>query len=201
MLGWTGIPGGSFRPMAFLFRRQVRRILFALLLASPLGGTAGWVQAQTFDATNLREPANLGMKWLVNAGDDPAYAHPDFDDSHWTIFDPYLPIGRVFPQHPGVIWYRLHVKVDPHSTGLALSEIQISRAFEVYVNGERLIVDGQVAPYRAFTSGAQLLGRIPDRLASAGSLVIAMRVGISAAEWTNGQDSGFYATNLVLGQY
>jgi hypothetical protein len=33
-----------------------------------------------------------------------------------------------------------------------------------------------------------------------GSLVIAMRVLISPAEWSNGSDPGFFATNLTLGQ-
>ena len=77
--------------------------------------------SQTFDATRLREPADLGAKWLVHAGDDPAYARPDFDDSQWTLFDPSTSVTKLFPQNrPDVIWYRLRVKVDPTQTGLAL---------------------------------------------------------------------------------
>lgn len=167
-------------------------LLFALL--------APCARAQTFDATHLRQPANLDMKWLVHAGDNLAYASPDFDDSHWQLFDPSGSIASVFPQHPDVVWYRLHVKVDPSQTGLALSEVNISRAFEVYVNGERLIASGRVAPFVPYTTSARLLAPIPERMLASGSLLIAMRVHISALEWSAGPNSGFNSDNLTIGQ-
>ncbi len=100
-----------------------------------------------------------------------------------------------------VVWYRLHVKTDPAATGLALSERNVSRAFEIYVNGERLIASGKVAPYEPYSSSAWILAHIPDRMVATGSLVIAMRVHISDSEWTTVQDPGFFATNLKIGQY
>jgi hypothetical protein len=140
--------------------------------------------AQTFDATNLREPADLGGKWLVHAGDDPACARPDFDDSLWTLFDPHTSITTLFPHiRPEVVWYRLRVKVDPAQTGLALKEFEIARAFEIYVNGERLIAAGQVSAFSPYTVNARVLRRIPNRLLATGSLVIALRVHISSVEW------------------
>ena len=157
--------------------------------------------AQTFDATNLHQPADLDIKWLVYAGDDPAYASPDFDDSGWTLFDPHSSLANLFPQrHPEVVWYRLRVKVNPAQSGLALNEKNISRAFEIYVNGERLISVGQISPFVPYTQSARLLARIPDRIVSTGSVVIAMRVHLSAAEWGNGQNPGYYANNLTIGQ-
>lgn len=167
-------------------------LLFVLL--------APCARAQTFDATHLRQPANLDVKWLVQAGDNLAYASPDFDDARWPLFDPSGSIGSVFPQHPDVVWYRLHVKVDPAQTGLALSEINISRAFEIYVNGERLIASGRVAPFVPYTTSARLLAPIPQRMLASGSLVIAMRVHISALEWSAGPNSGFNSDNLTIGQ-
>jgi hypothetical protein len=158
------------------------------------------IRAQTFDATHLREPANLAMKWLVQAGDNPAYASPDFDDSHWTLFDPSSSIESLFPRHPEVLWYRLHVKVDSTQTGLALSEMKLSRAFEIYVNGERLMASGQVAPFVPYTSDARVLARIPDRVSASGAIVIALRVHISTLEWNVGQDPGLYSDNLTVGQ-
>jgi len=53
-------------------------------------------RAQTFDATNLEEPVDLGATWLVHAGDDPAYADPKLDDLHWTPFDPHSSITTIF---------------------------------------------------------------------------------------------------------
>jgi hypothetical protein len=154
-----------------------------------------------FDATNLREPADLDSVWLVHAGDDPAYARADFDDSQWTPFDPHTSITDLYPNGcPELVWYRMRVKVDPRQTGLALRELSISRAFEVYVNGERLIASGQIAPFVPYTLNARILKRIPDRLLAPGSLLIAIRVHISRSESLNGLYPGYYAYNLALGQ-
>jgi sigma-B regulation protein RsbU (phosphoserine phosphatase) len=185
--------------MACRISSRLPRLLFLCIVAiAPWADVSA--QAQTFDASHLREPANLAVKWLTQAGDNPAYPSPDLDDSHWTLFDPSGSIESLFPHHPDVVWYRLHVKVDPTQTGLALSEIKLSRAFEIYVNGERLIATGQVLPFVPYTSDARLLVRIPDRVLASGAIVIALRVHISALEWNVGQDPGLYSGNLTLGQ-
>ena len=158
--------------------------------------------AQTLDATGLRQPADLGAPWLIHGGDDPAFARPGFDDSQWILFDPYKTILTAFPKdRPEVVWYRLHVKIDPAQTGLGLREWNISSAFEVYVNGQRLIACGQVAPYAGYNSGARVLARIPDRLLAGGALLIAIRVHLTPNEWNSGQFPGFYPSNLTLGQW
>jgi sigma-B regulation protein RsbU (phosphoserine phosphatase) len=54
----------------------------------------------------------------------------------------------------------------------------LARAFEVYVNGERLMTSGQFAPFRPYTYNSQILARIPDRMVATGLLVVALRVGI-----------------------
>jgi hypothetical protein len=156
--------------------------------------------AQTFDATNLRQPTDLSSTWLIHAGDDRAYARPDFDDSQWIKFDPHSDIHSLFPdQHPGVIWYRLKVKVSPDQTGLGLKEQSISKAYEVYVNGERLIAAGSIVPFVPYTMNARILEPIPDRFLVSGTLVIAVRAHISPIEWT-AQGPGFVAQNLTFGQ-
>ena len=176
------------------------RFLFSLVFAFLFAIAARSAFTQTFDATQLRQPADFDMKWLVHDGDNPAYASPDFDDANWPLFAPSGSIGSLFPQHPDVIWYRLHVKVDPTQRGLALREIDISRAFEIYVNGERLIASGRVAPFVPQTTSARLLAPIPVRMLASGSLVIAMRVRISALEWSAGPNAGFNSDNLTIGQ-
>ena len=181
-------------------RRHTPLQALSLLLLIVLAASAARAQKSSFDATNLREPADLGVPWLVQAGDAPAYANPDFDDSQWTHFDPHSDLKSVF-QHsrPEVVWYRLRVKVSPTDTGLALREKSISRAFEIYVNGERLIASGQVAPYTPYTLNSRIGMRIPDRMIASGSLLIAMRVHISHAEWGS-TNPGYFASNLALGQ-
>ncbi|WP_348262574.1 SpoIIE family protein phosphatase [Telmatobacter sp. DSM 110680] len=155
---------------------------------------------QNFDASRLLQPASLGdVKWLVQAGDNPAYADPNFDDSHWQVFDPHKSIDALYPQLPAVVWYRLHIKVDPATSGLALSECLISQAFEIYVNGQRLMVLGSVSPWVAYTSNARVLVPIPDQMNAGGELVVAMRVHIGNVEW-HGQQPGYSASNLSIGQ-
>jgi hypothetical protein len=178
-------------------------VLLPLALAAPLGGAQARAQGKVtaFDATRLHVPADLNSTWLIHAGDDPAFANPQFDDAQWTPFDPQGSIIKLFPQgRPEVIWYRLRVQVDPAEKGLALREYEISRAFELYVNGERLLAEGTVAPYAPNTLAARDLTPIPERMVASGSLLIALRAHISQAEWVNGQDPGYYASNLTIGQ-
>ena len=163
-------------------------------------GIARSAEAQTFDAANLRAPADLGGKWLVHAGDDPAYAQPGFDDSHWRLVDTYQSLKTYYPRsHPQILWYRLHVKVSPDSSGLAVLESGLASAFAIYVNGEKIIASGSIEPYRPSTFAANLLARIPDAALRSGSVTIAMRVHISSNEWV-GAFPGFYPYNLKIGQ-
>jgi len=184
--------------------------LFRLILLSPRLSVllaaccavllAPALSAQTFDATHLPEPAQLAAIWLIHAGDDPAWARPDFNDADWTRFDSRSDIKRVFPvYHPDVVWYRLRVQVPPNQTGLALMEHTISSAFEVYVGGQRIMQTGQVAPYVPYTFGARLLAPIPDSMVADGSVLIALRVHFSRLEWDS-SGPGFAAENLTIGQ-
>ncbi|MGD0730296.1 MAG: PP2C family protein-serine/threonine phosphatase [Terracidiphilus sp.] len=196
--------GGRLQPSPGRFPLQLRRsaaltvcVLFASCLAAGL--LAPPAHAQTLDATGLRQPTDLGAIWLVHGGDDPAYARPDFDDSGWMRFDSRTALRSVIPDsRPEVVWYRLHVKVLPTQTGLALEEWNISSAFEVYVNGEQIMRTGQVAPFEPYTFSARVIAPIPAREIATGSLTIALRVHISRFEWGSSYP-GFYFTNLILG--
>jgi stage II sporulation SpoE-like protein len=203
-------PGGSLNLCASRRPLSATRFLAAALCLGVLGSASGLMAlpdgqdvtpaVSIFDATNLREPTDLGAIWLIHAGDDPAYARPDFDDSQWTPFDSHGDLKLLFPrEHPEVIWYRLRVKVNPEETGLGLKEQSISKAYEVYVNGERLMAAGSFSPFVPYTLSARILKPIPDRLLASGNLVIALRVHFSPIEWT-AQGPGFVAQNLTLGQ-
>ncbi|HEY1900999.1 MAG TPA: PP2C family protein-serine/threonine phosphatase [Terracidiphilus sp.] len=167
----------------------------ALALGCPMSG------AQSFDATQLRQPVELAGPWLVKTGDDPAYARPDFDDSRWLLFNAKTAsLHTLFPHaYPKVVWYRLHLKVAPDQTGLALQEFYISEAFEIYANGVKVMQEGQIAPFVPYDANARLLARIPDDQVRSGSVVIALRVHLADSEWANAFP-GFYYTNLTLGQ-
>ena len=73
---------------------------------------------------------------------------------------PNLSLRQYFPgRRPEVLWYRLHVRVAPNQSGLALSEWNLTSAFEIYANGEQLFATGQVAPYKPYLFNARLLER------------------------------------------
>ena len=78
----------------FSSTKIVIQVLFqaALLAFAPRPATA-----QAFDATNLRQPAEIGTVGVVQAGDNPAYAQPDFDDSKWLPVDAKTLPGDYFP--------------------------------------------------------------------------------------------------------
>jgi len=181
--------------------RTSSAVFFCLLSLLGSSQLVGQAVVPAFDATSLHEPKLLDGAWLVHAGDDPAYARPDFDDSHWIPFDPSRSINPIFGKtRPEVIWYRRRVNVDPHQTGLALGENNLAPAFEIYANGQRIMACGQIAPYQRYTYAARLVQPIPDQVLATGSILIALRVHISPAEWTNGQDVGLYVSNLSIGQ-
>jgi hypothetical protein len=120
-------------------RTSAAALCLSLLCAAPCLNAQPKTPPQTkpaaaapfFDATNLRDTADLtSADWLVHAGDDPAYARPDFDDSHWTPFNPHNSLKTIFPNnHPEIVWYRLRIKVPPGETGLSLEAYQVSSAF------------------------------------------------------------------------
>ena len=184
---------GLCRPGALPCLR-ITAVFLCLVLTAPL------LKSQTFDATNLRQQADLAATWLVHAGDDPSFARPDFDDSGWTRFDSNGSLHKLFPKNrPTIVWYRLRVKVSPDQRGLALKETDISNAYEIYSNGVRLIQVGQVAPFVPGSNRSdEIVARFPDSQISSGLLVIAVRAYVSE-NWQEDQP-GFYSTNIALGQ-
>jgi sigma-B regulation protein RsbU (phosphoserine phosphatase) len=153
--------------------------------------------AQTFDATNLRQPTDLAAIWLVQAGDDPAYARPDFDDSQWMKFDSTKDLHDLLPRsHPKIVWYRLHMKVVPDHTVMAVLEQQMRGAFELYANGVLLIHGGRFTPYVSYNRDALLLASIPD---GQGSIILALRVYIPATDWYLPRP-GLQSNQFTIGQ-
>jgi len=156
--------------------------------------------AQSFDATNLRNPVEIGSSGLAQVGDDPAYALPAFDDSKWVPVNENSRLRDYFPHNQSaVVWQRFHVTVDSTQTGLALQEYFGPRAFQIYVNGLLLIQSGQVQPYAPYTRRAHLIVRIPEAQLRTGSLVIAMRTSATLSEWGS-SSAGFPASALTLGE-
>ena len=110
--------------------RPLRLLIPIAALAVCFAGGRHAAVAQLFDATEIHDPTAVGTHGLLQVGDDPAYAQPGFDDSKWQPVDAKKSLREYFPtnQQP-VVWYRLHVKVSPTHTGLALVATCASQAF------------------------------------------------------------------------
>jgi sigma-B regulation protein RsbU (phosphoserine phosphatase) len=157
------------------------------------------------DVPALRAPVALDGPWLVQAGDNPAYADPNFDDSHWVRFNAKTgSLRNLFPHsQPNIVWYRIHLKVTKEDAGIALLEYRTAYAFEIYSNGVKILKAGSVAPFSAADPRARLVARIPDDQIAAGSasrsVVLALRVYIAGPDWTQDVLPDLSGDDLVLG--
>jgi phosphoserine phosphatase RsbU/P len=174
-------------------------VLIACLVGA-LAMARAEAQVPVTDASDLHEPTSFAEGWLVQTGDNPAWADPNYDDSHWARFNAHTDsLHTLFPhQRPDVVWYRLHITVAPHDTDLAVEEYYLSSAFEIYSNGVKILSVGTVSPYSGGEYRGRLLGKIPRDQIASGRIVLAVRTHIGRAEWTNAFP-GFYYYNLVFG--
>lgn len=180
------------------FRLAAFSPVFLILLCAALGSISS--RAQTFDARQLQKPSNIDTEWRVKAGDDPAWSRPDFDDSGWMLVDPNRNLLEYFPiERPEVLWYRIRVQVASYQPALTLEEDHLSHAFEIFLNGNPLITNGDISPYRPYTYFAYLTAPIPQRDVESGSLVIALRVHLSRGEWSAAVP-GLNHNNLLIGR-
>ncbi len=184
-----------------LFKRfRCIAVSLAMGIVAMLSAARLAAQVPVIDASDLHQPTSFAEGWLVEAGDNPAWADPNYDDSHWRRFNAQADsLHALFPgQKPAVVWYRLHIKVAPHDVGLAIEEYYLSSAFEVYSNGVKIMQVGSVNPYSPNDYRARLLALIPRDQIAAGNIVIAIRTHMSATEWGNAFP-GLYYYNLVFG--
>jgi len=159
------------------------------------------MKAQAVDATNLRVPIKLGATGVFSGEDNPAFARPDYDDSKWLRTDDKRPIHELLPRsQPEVIWQRIHVKVSPGGTGLGLEAFNVADAFELYVNGQKVLESGRFTPFVRYTTDAPQVVRIPDAQIATGNLVIAIRERTKPTWWEQSSDIAFFADMLILGQ-
>lgn len=75
--------------------------------------------------------SDIDSGWQAHEGDDPAWAHPSFDDSGWQTVD----LNDLGPSRPGWRWYRLRVRLHEDHPNLALLIAGGEGTYALYVNG------------------------------------------------------------------
>ncbi|MGD0732808.1 MAG: hypothetical protein ABR956_16205, partial [Terracidiphilus sp.] len=104
-----------------------KSILVLVLLASAVA------QAQT--ALQWQQGLNpLNTGWRTHAGDDSAWAAPDFNDSGWQLTALDAPHPPTSDKNDGR-WYRLRINLPAEHPPLALLVNRPIGTYEVYLNG------------------------------------------------------------------
>jgi hypothetical protein len=98
-------------------------------------------------ASAQRARYNFNRGWLLNVGDDPAFARSDFDDSKWQRVtlphawnEDFAYRVSIHDQPTGIAWYRKHFRVPglPKDGRVFVEFEGVRQAAEVYVNGRQV---------------------------------------------------------------
>jgi phosphoserine phosphatase RsbU/P len=113
------------------------------------------------------------LPWRGHCSDDPAFASPTFDDSHWTLIQPtqFFPP----PSRNSICWYRLHVTVQPGQANLGFLLQMPGANYDLLVNGHSIGGSGGMPPHPSPKWCFLPMHSIPPGLLTDGSLNIALR--------------------------
>jgi hypothetical protein len=137
-------------PLRAKFRTLLTLAATAILML-PAGTAAAQKTVPAFFAEGLgRAAVAMDGEWKFQAGDNLAWAAPEFDDSQWTPIKTCRPWeGQGHRDHTGFGWYRRQIVLPSNlSAGwdLALALTNVEDAAEVYWNGRRVGSFGRVPP-------------------------------------------------------
>lgn len=160
--------------------------------------------------------------WRFHAGDNLAWAQPDFDDSTWGTMDLAPPQGsrdpivgssgfvpgwtaRGYAGYSGYAWYRSRVTVENASSNPATAALalkmpdSVDDAYQVYVNGQLAGEFGRFAGRRvSLYFGQPRAFRLPADIR--GPMTIAIRMWMDASTPLFNPDAGGLHRPPVLGQ-
>jgi phosphoserine phosphatase RsbU/P len=116
-----------------------------------------WVAGKAQDgAINLN-------RWKVQAGDNPAWAAPDFDDSTWQTGQ--WPTLTRLSDPLRIRWYRASIDLEPAFVGqdLAIALAPFDEVYEVYVDGKLVGTHGSWLDRDHAPFPSQRVFRVPSR--------------------------------------
>jgi signal transduction histidine kinase len=131
--------------------------IVSFIILAILSVTKGLAQEDSARIITLSTiPVNgkmLDKGWKFQAGDNPAYVLPHYDDSKWQPIDPTLDIYDL-PQmrNTSIGWLRIHFQVDSSLLHKPLAfQIRQHLASEIYLNG------AQVRKYGVVSANPQMV--------------------------------------------
>ncbi|MDE3188340.1 MAG: SpoIIE family protein phosphatase [Acidobacteriota bacterium] len=107
------------------------------------------IRAQTFSLVTGREPvASLDGLWRFHTGDNPAWASPNFDDSHWPLLRSDEEwAGQGYKDYSGYAWYRFRLDIPAGLDQISLLLPPMMTSYQVYVNGKLCGSFSQMPPH------------------------------------------------------
>jgi hypothetical protein len=150
-------------------------ILLLLILA---GVNAS--QAESLDASNTGGPTSLDAPWHLHFGDDPAYAQPGFDDSHWILHridKDWASAGH--KGYAGYAWYSMRVILPKGNEPLAIAIYPPTEAaVEVYIDGALAGTIGRMRPEPVWTFPRDVYAIAVPAALHGRSVEVALRVWV-----------------------
>jgi hypothetical protein len=144
--------------------RQTKKVADIMVLTDRANFGSTWSFDSILSASNrtlearhsaIRFPSTLPLDgtWKIAAGDDPARAQVDFDDSSWkTAIVPLRWEDDALPDYEGIAWYRVRFRVPPealdrwHGKPIAILLGAVDDADETFLNGQKIGQGGAFPP-------------------------------------------------------
>jgi hypothetical protein len=158
------------------------------------------VDPRHVDGSSLGNALDLSSTWLMQAGDDPRYADPKFDDSQWKVMKAATKLSSLGLNNVNWVWYRTHVKVRLGVTDLSLLVRSFGGSYQVFVNGVEVGSYGQGVPGGVGQANFDQRYAIPAAATNSGDLTIAVRGAVArASEYGAGEGGMASYTSVLLG--
>ena len=148
------------------------------LLAQRMPETSHAQQAQFSFATDREDLISLKGKWRFQPGDNPAYASPTFDDSHWALLDSDRPWSEQgYKGMSGLAWYRFRITLPAGTESMALYLEGIRTCYQVFADGTLIGTVGKMPPHPAMYEALPTVFLLPTRRTNESqTVIIALRV-------------------------
>ncbi len=133
----------------------------------------------TFSLLSDREPvASLAGQWLFQPGDDPRWAAPGFDDSHWALVRSDADWDEIGYRHlDGTAWYRFRVTLPAGDQPFSLHLPAITTCYQVFADGQLLRTEGAMPPHPSLFRTRPTLVQLPAQArAQPQTILVALRI-------------------------
>jgi hypothetical protein len=159
--------------------RKSNLLAVLLFAVSLVAGTR--LFGQDFDLEQQRVTlAEIHGFWRFHTGDDPRWADPNFDDSHWELLrsdQDWAVQGH--KDYGGLAWYRFILKVPGDGKQLALLIPRFLDSYQLFADGELIGQFGGMPPHQRVRIGPPQLFVLPGN----GSQRVPHAISIALRVW------------------